>query len=95
MVTDNPLAIRIAAFLPLLYITWQVLQLRKILRSPAWSYLALGFVIFTVIRGVIVFWPMAPVLGLLIAAIVGYLVIAYALHRLRGDLLAALGRVRR
>lgn len=88
------LLLRIAVFLPLLLITVQVLRLRQILRSPAWTFQAAGFVLFCIVRGIMFVWH-APVWLLLALTFLGYALISLGLRRLRLDLLLAMGARRR
>ena len=88
------LLIRIVTMIPLVVITVQVIMLRRILRSTAWTLLAVGFVIFCLIRATVIVWSGAPLTGLLLSMGLGYGMIAAGLHKLRHDLLAALGQKR-
>lgn len=85
------LLLRIAVFLPLVLITWQVLRLRQIMRSPAWGLQAAGFVLFCIVRAISLFWHAAPVTLLVALTFLGYALISLGLRRLRLDILIAMG----
>lgn len=81
--------LRLTGFLPLVFITYQVIMLRRILISRAWTKLMLGFITFLLLSAATLFWTIAPEVRLGVA-LVGYILIARGFHRLRNDLLAVL-----
>lgn len=81
--------VRLAVFLPLTLITFQVLMLRRILRSGAWTLLTAGFSVFA-IRGAVLLFAEPPMIFLLAASLVGFSLIAGGFHVLNGDLLRVL-----
>lgn len=86
---DLVLWLRILAFLPLVVIAAQVVLLRRILNTRAWTLLVLGFVLFVVMRGAL-FFTTPPTWSVLVATFLGYTLIIAGFHRLRQDLLRIL-----
>jgi hypothetical protein len=88
---DHRPMFNLLTFAPLLIVTYQVVMLGRILRSPAWRWITTGFLVFVIVRGSAIVYP--NVLGapsFAFAAFLGYCCLAYGLHRLRDDLYAAL-----
>jgi amino acid permease len=81
--------IRALLLLPLAVITLQIVLLGRLLRSPAWSLLSWGFVVFLVVRGVTLFM-MPTTRAALLAMLVGYTLVAAGFYTLRTDLLRIL-----
>lgn len=81
------LLLQILAFIPLVVILAQVIMLRRILNSRAWTMIVLGFVVFVLMRGTL-FFTTPPTWSLLVATFLGYALIIYGFHRLRKDLLS-------
>jgi hypothetical protein len=86
---DREFLMRLAVFLPLVFITFQVVMLRRLLPSPAWTLLALGFLMFVAARSLTLFSD-AGVIVPAGMALVGYALIAVGFHVFRGDLLRVL-----
>lgn len=82
---DDELIARLAVFIPLAIITLQVVLLRRMLTSSAWTMLTLGFITFAGIRGVLVF-ANPPEMSLIVASGIGYTLIAVGFYTLRKDL---------
>lgn len=83
--------IRIIGLIPLLFITYQVVRLRLILVSRAWTLLASGYVLFTVLRIVPFFVRPRPVISLAVA-LAGWIIVGWGFWLLRLDLHGVLKR---
>lgn len=89
----NEFYIRLLLLFPLVVITVQILMLRRLLRSRAWTMLAVGFVIFTIVRvGTVLISPF-PAMPALIVYLAGYGIVAYGFLTLHRDLLRVLHSV--
>lgn len=77
--------VRVLAVLPLLYITGQMIALQNLLRTRAWSLLALGFVVFLSLRIAVVFVS-PPTIPYVLVTLGGYVFIALGLRTLRIEL---------
>lgn len=92
---DNEFAFRLMTAIPLAIITFQVLMLRRILTSRAWTLLASGFLLFLVMRVTTLFVYPFPTIAGLVAFIVGYAIIVVGFHTLRDDLHRVIRRAER
>jgi uncharacterized membrane protein HdeD (DUF308 family) len=79
------LVIRLVLFLPLLFIAYQVIMLRRILASRAWTLLALGFSLIAILRGVLLFYQ-PPHIPTLVVTLVAFSAIASGFHVMHQDL---------
>ena len=70
-------------FLPLAFITFQVLMLRRDLQSAAWNLIAAGFVVFA---GLSAYFGLQVPPERLVGALIGYGLIALGFHLLHRDL---------
>lgn len=86
---DKELVIRIAAYIPLILITAQVVWLSRILTTRAWTLLAIGFTVFALLSGM-AFFITLPISLRLAGAFLGYLCISVGLHVFRRDLVKVL-----
>lgn len=91
MSDEFSILLRLLSFIPLLFITYQVVLLRQILNSRAWTLLSTGFVVFVALSGVRFFWT-PPTMLLLAGGLLGYAIIAGGFYTLRQDLLRIMRR---
>lgn len=77
--------IRSLLFIPLIYITWQVLYLSRILASRAWLLIFLGILAFALWVTYTIFFEPHPRMRIF-ATMIGYVLLGAGFHLLRGDL---------
>lgn len=82
--------VRVIVLIPLAAITWQVILLRRILRSLAWNLIASGFVVFVIVRTTSLFAHPFPTIPGLVAFLVGYGLVAMGFYVLYRDLMRLL-----
>lgn len=92
---DNEFAVRLLTVIPLAIITFQVITLRRILNSRAWTLLATGFLLFLTMRVATLFVYPFPTIAGLVAFVVGYAIIVVGFHTLRDDLYRVIRRAER
>lgn len=89
--SDGEVWVRVLLLVPLAVITGQILLLRRLLDSPAWNLLSMGFVISLTVRALsIVVQPFT--IPALIALLVAYTLIGAGFYVLRSNLLRILRR---
>lgn len=86
--------LRFTTIIPLLFITYQVVALRRYLMSPAWTLLMSGFLVFAVLALTLLAGFAYPILRLILS-LVGYGLIAAGFHALRRDIIRVIRPMRR
>lgn len=76
---------RVAFYLPLAYIAYQMVMLRRRLVSPAWTRLSTGFVLVAILRALSLFMEDVPTIPYLCGLVVCYSFIAWGIGTLRSD----------
>jgi divalent metal cation (Fe/Co/Zn/Cd) transporter len=77
--------VRLAVYLPLAFIAFQVVMLRRMLPSRAWTRLATGFVTVALYVGAAMLFDL-PSLAFFFARLLAFVFIALGFHTLRDDL---------
>jgi hypothetical protein len=83
--TRQEVVLRLAFFLPLFFITYQVTMLRRVLRSRSWTSIMIGFIVFALMVGITVIVRLSTE-ARLVFMLLGYTLIAAGLHMLRNDI---------